>query len=403
MGRLTGAIWLYPWDLVDEGPEVVLRRVKDDGGLSTIQLAVCYHAGLFLLPHNPRRKMYFPHGAIYYRPDPAVHAGNALQPFVHPMVEEIDPLRAAGEVGARLGVEVAAWIVPTHNTRMGEAHPDCVQVNAFGDRHFPSLCPANSHVRAYARAVARDVARYQPSAIVIESLEYAPMEHGFHHEVIGIALTPLASLLLGLCFCSHCLERARAAGADGETARRAAAEVLEEFFGGRGVAMERSLQPEVLLGLGGGEMVGYLEMRERVVTTLQAEVTEAARGAWHGVLARVDFAPLRPGGVADYRLRCGANVATMRGLVDRQDPTLYSPDAAVIGEQLRAYRETLPSGTALMPALRAIRPQTESREALLAAVRACREGGSTALSFYNYGFMRLETLGWIRDALGAGS
>ena len=149
-------------------------------------------------------------------------------------------------------------------------------------------------------------------------------------------------------------------------------------------------------------MAGYLEMRERVVTTLQAEVTEAARASWRGVLARVDFAPLRPGGVADCRLRSGYNVAAMRGLVDRQDPTLYTPSAAVIGEQLRAYRDALPPGTALMPALRAIRPQTESRDALLAAVRECREGGATALSFYNYGFMRLETLGWIRDALAAG-
>lgn len=57
------------------------------------------------------------------------------------------------------------------------------------------------------------------------------------------------------------------------------------------------------------------------------------------------------------------------------------------------------TGAALMPALRAIRPQTETREALVAGVRACREAGASALSFYNYGFMRLETLGRIREAL----
>jgi hypothetical protein len=66
---------------------------------------------------------------------------------------------------------------------------------------------------------------------------------------------------------------------------------------------------------------------------------------------------------------------------------------------LREYRAAAPRGTALMPALRAIRPQIECREALVAAVRACRAEGATALSFYNYGFMRLETLAWIREAL----
>lgn len=71
----------------------------------------------------------------------------------------------------------------------------------------------------------------------------------------------------------------------------------------------------------------------------------------------------------------------------------------MIGEQLREYRRLVPEGAALMPALRAIRPQTETREALVAGVRACREAGASALSFYNYGFMRLETLEWIREAL----
>ncbi len=53
-----------------------------------------------------------------------------------------------------------------------------------------------------------------------------------------------------------------------------------------------------------------------------------------------------------------------------------------------------------VPAVRAITPQTTSRESLLEQVAQCapHAGGFT---FYNYGFMPLETLDWIREAIEA--
>jgi hypothetical protein len=400
VSALSGAIWLYPWDLLDEGPEVVLRRVRDEGGMKAVHLAVCYHAGLFLLPHNPRRKVYFPlDGSVYYRPHETTHAGRRLQPLVHPMVHEADPLRVAQETAARLGMGVAAWVVLVHNTRLGMEYPDCVQINAFGDPHYPSLCPAHPEVRAYAIGVVSDVARYHPQAIVIESLEYMPVEHGYHHEVMGIALTPTASILLGLCFCNHCLRRAANAGVDGEGVRRATAEVLEAFFAGHGPATAPALDPQSMYDMAGGQMAGYTRVREGVVTSLYGEVASQVRCSWTGTLARADFAPLRSGELIGHILRSGAHPTTLSAYVDRQDPTLYAPDPDEIESRYHAYRLLVPQDAALMPVLRVIRPQTESKAVLVEAVRRLRAAGVTQVSFYNYGFMRLETLGWIREAL----
>lgn len=398
--RMAGALWVYPWDLMDEGPEEVLRRVRDDAGVSTINLAVCYHAGLFLLPHNPRRKIYFPmDGSIYYRPDPRAHHGRLLQPLIHSMVHQADPLETAMTWGARLGVNVAAWVVITHNTRLGMEHPSCVQINAFGDPHYPSLCPAHPEVRAYAAGIVLDVARYHPGAIVIESMEYMPVEHGYHHEVMGIALTPMASILLGLCFCEHCLSHAARAGVDGEAVRRATAGMIEAFFMGHGPAMNPELDPQMLYDLAGGQMSGYITVREEIVTSLYREVGAQVRPVWTGILARTDFAPLRSGAIYGHILRSGAHPRALSPYVDRQDPTLYASDPAVIEDQLHTYRRLVPEGAPLMPALRAIRPQTESRGVLIEAVRRLRSAGVSQVSFYNYGFMRLETLGWIRASL----
>ena len=47
-----------------------------DAGANMVSLAASYHAGRFLQPGNPRRRVYFPQdGTVYWRLDPARWAG----------------------------------------------------------------------------------------------------------------------------------------------------------------------------------------------------------------------------------------------------------------------------------------------------------------------------------------
>ena len=45
------------------------------------------------------------------------------------------------------GLQVEAWIVLTHNSTLGRAHPDLVVRNAFGDAYPYALCPAAQDVQ----------------------------------------------------------------------------------------------------------------------------------------------------------------------------------------------------------------------------------------------------------------
>jgi hypothetical protein len=53
------AMYTYAWDLQEEGVKTVAARLRD-AGLNTVTLATSYHAGKFLRPHAPRRKVFFP-------------------------------------------------------------------------------------------------------------------------------------------------------------------------------------------------------------------------------------------------------------------------------------------------------------------------------------------------------
>jgi hypothetical protein len=49
------SVFIYPWDLGDEGFESVFHHVREDMGLNGITIAVSYHAAKLQLPHNPKR------------------------------------------------------------------------------------------------------------------------------------------------------------------------------------------------------------------------------------------------------------------------------------------------------------------------------------------------------------
>ena len=89
------------------------------------------------------------------------------------------------------------------------------------------------------------------------------LEHGYAHERYFVPLSARVRYLLGLCFCEHCLAAAHAAGVDGEAARRDARDAIERAFAGEDPGGEP-------------ERDEYARVREQVVTSLVAEVADAA-------------------------------------------------------------------------------------------------------------------------------
>src|SRR5690606_27738025 len=119
-------------------------------------------------------------GAAFFRPRAERYGA------IRPVMAE---LTAADDVLARLSrrddLRVEAWMVLLHNTPLGRRHPDAVARNAFGDRYWYSLCPANPAVADYAVHLCCDLAEAYPvRGLVLETPGWLPYRHGYHHEAM---------------------------------------------------------------------------------------------------------------------------------------------------------------------------------------------------------------------------
>ena len=380
------SIFCFATDLADEGIDTVLANVQERGDIGGVTVAAAYHEGRDLFPHNPVRKVRFLEGgAVFFEPRALRTA--RLQP---PVSASAGVLTETIRTAEARGMATRAWVVFLHNGALAETYPDCVPENAFGDRYVTDLCPAHPDVRAYARALAADVGRLGVATICSESLHYHGLEHGYAHERYFVPLSPRVRYLLGLCFCEHCLAAARARGVDGEEARRRTRAEIERAFAGD---PHHAAEPE---------RDEYARVREEVVTSLVAEVAEAA--------STVPFEPLELSGAvlgyADGRptgppapaiaWRLGVDVSSVARASAGIEAIGYAADPERVRGDLDAY-----GGAAVSLILRPAIPDCESADNLRTKIDLARERGLRRVDFYHYGLMRLDALDLVREALSA--
>jgi hypothetical protein len=254
------------------------------------------------------------------------------------------------------------------------------------------------------RALVADVARYEVQAVLAESLHYHGLEHGYHHERYFVELGARARYLLGLCFCEHCLAAAARAGVDGKTVRDAVRGELEAVFADSSAAGGDELERDRFAG----ELGSYLDVRADTVTSLVAEAAETAAGFGKPFVfmdlsgAVKGYASGRPAGgpAAEVAWRFGIDLAALARVCSEVEVLAYAADVDRVRLDLETYREVL-GQEALAVALRPSPPDCETPENLAAKLRLARELGVARADFYHYGFVRLEALDWIREAVEA--
>ena len=400
----------FATDLQDEGIETVLGNVQERAGVGGLTMAVAYHDARDLFPHNPVHKVrYLEGGTVFFRPDAARYAGLRLQPRVAQLARAGDPLGDLCAAAGDRGMEANAWAVFLHNDRLGFEHLECATQNAFGDRYLTDLCPSNPEVRAYVRALASDIARYEVATILAESLHFHGLTHGYHHERYFEDLGTVGTYLLGLCFCTHCLEAARQTGVDAERVRRSVRDELELCF-----AEDRDTQnfdelSRDQLATVDEELPGYLDARTQTVTSFAAGVSVAAAEGGTSVAflelsgAEKGFATGRPTGDAAPTIgwQVGVDVTALAGVCDAVEATGYAADPDRLDLDLEAYRALVADASRLGLMLRPMPPDCRSADNLVTKVALARERGLARLDFYHYGFCRLGALDWIRQSLSA--
>ncbi len=410
---MDASLFTFAYDVVEEGADAVAANAADRAGVGGVTMAVTYHEGRDVFPHaRTRRVRYLEPGVTFFRPDPARYAGLAIRPRPAAIVVEgaaaaADPLEALVEAGRRRGLETLAWTIFLHHDRPGE-HEAFAPRNAFGDPVATDLCPSNGAVRAYARALAGDVVRRGVGHLLAEAVHFFPLEHGLHHERYFVPLGPRTRLLLGLCFCDACRERARTAGVDADGLRRWAGAQIEEALTRDVDDPPGDLARDEVGAMAGGSLGAYLAVRERTVVEFVTELAEVVRG--HGVQLAVlepsgaakGYADGRPAGgpAPEIAWRFGIDVTALAAAAGEVEIMAYAADPARVALDLGAYRErTGDSGLAV--AIRPTWPDCASVENLAEKLRLAAAAGVRRADFYHYGLMRLDALDRIREALRA--
>jgi hypothetical protein len=385
-------LWVYPWDVVDDpGAADEIAAL----GLGRVSLAASYHATRALLPHNPRRKVLLArHAAAYFEPDPAAYVGLRLRPATPGWVAPdsfgtaLASLRASGE-------KINAWIVVLHNTRLGEANPDLVIENAFGDRYTHALCPAQAEVRAYASALVADIAVHYPvDGLELEACGYMGVEHLSHHEKAGVQLDLLHRFLLSLCFCRACTAAMASGGIDPNVTRAAVRAACDAFLEGGMASIEapEAVAARLAAILGEDTAQRLVCMRDRVTFELHDQIAAALGPGLPGVVISA--------GASVYEAGAGVG-ADPRGLAARADrvlmPLLMLGDDASEATTTRmveavAGHAKVDIGVAVFP------PTITDADQLARRVRRLAAAGAQGIHYYHYGLCSRLNLGWIADA-----
>ena len=232
------SLWAYAWDLDSDGVENVLNNIKDLG-LGAISLASSYHSGFFIHSHNTKHKMYFAEdGVVYFHPDMKFFDETTIKPQTAKISETNDWFDLVSENISKYDLELWAWTVFNHNTRLGMLHPEAVITNVFGDKYYHMLCPGNQEVRSYVIGLVKNLLyKYPISAIQFEALGFwdpsgdlLGLNHGHHHERYGTVLRDLETMLMSLCFCLSCQKRSEDSGLEIHKLKEQILKHLNQFF-----------------------------------------------------------------------------------------------------------------------------------------------------------------------------
>lgn len=394
-GKLDATIWAYPWDAAGEGVERFLDSIQESG-FRRVSIAAAYHSGLFVTPHHPRHRLYFPEsGALYFQPSAEATQGLQLQPRRSSLLEEGEFVREVAAKARRRGMKVNAWFVALHNTWLGTARADVVQRTVYGDPLYYALCPANPAVAEYVVTLLADLTRtHDVDGVDMESLGYMGFPHDFHHEKDLVGLDAESSFLLSVCFCPFCTARGRSAGIDVERARHVVRQRLDAVFAAEDFLYRDDHGFHLLTGgskdlATDPDLMAYLHMRNDVVMDLWTAVGEAvgADCALH-LIEWEDPARWWTRGF-DRRLD---------DILDAVIMCCYSRDPSLLPALAAKTRQFLPK-VPVIAGMQGGWPTCTSEADVEEQIRIVRSSGAAGVQVYHYGLMRRENLHWFRTAL----
>jgi hypothetical protein len=388
------AVYAYPWDLVPNGASGLGELVSAQG-ISAVTLALSYHAGKFISSRRKQGRVYFPEdGALYF--NPTVSRYGKIKPYSHPD-EELR--RVAAHLADASGLDLHAWVVLFHNTRLGITYPEATVRNAWGDRYIYSLCPVNPEVADYGIALVKDIALTLPvKSIVVETAGFLPYPHGYHHEFAQVQSQRWIEMLLGLCFCDHCSQHSqRETGIDSQNLRQRVATMVDDYLESPCDAPSDMAYAWITADLlQDGELLTFLRWRIQRVSALVKKLRAALS---NDIALAIIPTVQRP--TATTWLE-GSDLKELADNADFLEIPFYEATAArAVADAWDSLRRTGGKAARIRAILRPGPPDLDGGRETAAAVKGLAELGIRNFAFYNWGFLRKHDFARVGEALKA--
>lgn len=380
--------YVHPFDLRALDAEGGLQRLRELG-FTELAVATSYHDGRWLTPWNPERRVRFlEDGTLHFRPkDPA--SFGELQPVTSSEVpvDGPSPLERLCEEAAEVGLQVRAWAVFGHNTRLGTRHPEVTVENAHGDRYPYALCPSQPAVQRHHAAMVQEVCAHDGLATIeLEALGQMGIQHSSHHDKKSFEPKGLLAFALSACFCTACAVVHRRLGHDVEQLRVQVRGFVDDVVRA-GCAMTPAAFPA-----GPGEVEArqaewvdaVLSVRRTVVGELAAKVVIASGVCQRAVQVHPD--PWFTGS------QLSVAAATSFPAADERVLTCYGNDPQQIAALLAADGMRCLASANKRLCFWPKAPQFRSDEDLGAILEIAREHGVASLACYHLGLLPWRTI-----------
>lgn len=210
--------WAYPWDVSDIGVDRVVGFLAELG-VSSLSIAVNYHAISTFSPSNERRPVFYTtRGGVYFP------ARRRRYSNTQPLVTEDTDVAAVHEALRKRtdaeGMELFAWVIGRFQPWFVEDYPHTGIVDALGGRPQAQPCASNEEYESFLLELVEDYCdQFSPDRIQLESPGYSGFADGWVRERILHPIPDPVQIALGLCFCPSCLARYERSGVDAERAR----------------------------------------------------------------------------------------------------------------------------------------------------------------------------------------
>lgn len=376
-------LFTYPWALAREELDAACINLAARG-VDTLTLASHYHSVRSFSPRFPNALFETREGGAYFEP------GSEFDDLeISPPKNEIsgmeDPLMETVETAAAHDIEVNAWTVYLHNTKLGREYPEYQLEDAFGNAHEHAFCPANEAVREYFTAVTRAVASRGVGAVEVESAEYPSVFHEhntrFGHPKRHVLTSDTGSRLFSQCFCDACRRRARDHRVDLNQARETVQRLVQDAFdqpGSEPMALGDLVQETPILQ-------DLFDFRESVIDEFVGGIADAASSE------AVDVVPYAFEAADGWQ--SGLSHDVLEHHADRLKVLCYVSDPTAARSRLKTFERNvdLPLDAAITLDPAVLKTEREFR-AMVDAIRNIIDGEVTV---YNHALLTDAQLDWV--------